>query len=1206
MNSLRYAALLAFALSVCPPYVIGWCAETGKNVQPKRQSWDELMTVDLNAPVEELAPVPDAEARRKAFAERNSPENIERLAKELFNLWDFGEGRTSRNPMTQRLETEKALAAKLFKEKKYDDCLKAFRTYFIHKAEILWNTKPSFVTGNFDGRLSPPLMKKRYGDFVSLLMQNTYQTATTKATFRLGEPGLVHWEWKSKETQNIWDNLKKPEIEYLCGSEFDKLWWKFVDTKDRQYLDKWAMFLDDYCLNHHLQEDLNSLNLDLGKQGAWEAMGFFHALTEISRAVPEGDETLPAPVLARMLLRQLTIIVPQSLYYNRQQSNNHSPGTVGALMRVSEFIFDFNLARTIETEGRRQFENYGTLEARPDGAGPGRLPGYAMFEFKENQSFLEKFRLEDFDWYTPQLNREYRDRLLLRARYMINMYSASGEQIVTHKTDRHTNGFDEMVTYFNRYLPELFDEPAISKIANRIIKNQTQPAWNGRVFVTKGKPIASMGMGSAADDEPEYTSYSYPFDRVHVMSSGWNPKNDQYGVLLGSTVRGYGDSFMKENKACNHFNISAFDRDLFTNGIDYAYNYLSSPVLVDGQQQFNGAGEGPTARRGSGNYGLDPICQDRIHYSADFDIAEGFYDGAYATTGGHDPEYYAPETKLEALKRSLWGVSHRRVVQFVKKHGLWVVTDLMKSEKPREYAQQWWLCEHSKEFPDGFLTEQIETSNEKQFIKSKIENKVNFSMYHFGPSDLDKPGAKIALQYDPVQLKTEEEDKFKGVRMDRLAGREFIQLRGSWKSQGGRSQVVTVIYPRKALDDDIVSLLPLKREDGQVNGFVATLKDGAEVGYIASMENPEALNTQALADALHASNTPVVAEALLVVKETDGRINGTILGCTEIKSKNPASADFEFTSLDHSFETTPINRPIQPVVIEPERNVFVDQIEVTMKTATEGTEIHYTIDGSDPVLSSRLYSGPLTFTSSVMLKTRAFRKGLSKMPPMTPTGTEMSGVNYAVFTQEEYHAPNTWTKNPKSGLNYEYYEAKWPFLLFGPNKTLAPMKRGQVPALFDTTPKGDNKDRAFAFVYDGYLDVPEDGVYTVYAPKEYTNYRPLAGYDLNLSLGYQNNYNEGKLQKLSGGSPRNTWYTATRRHAFGTWTIALKKGLQPIRIYYADIRPGGRLQYLMNDYPSWNVPGLTKIIWDGDVPQLEISGPGINRQPIPKEWLKRE
>jgi hypothetical protein len=1193
-------AAMVCAVACGPLCDVASAAEAAK---PKRQTWDEMMTVDRTAPVEDLPPPADADARRKAFAERNSPENIEKLAKDLFALWDFGERRTSRNPMTQRLEAEKAQAVKLYNDKQYDAALKAYRDYLAHKAQILWNTKPSYVSGSFEQRFVSKVMRQRYDDFVPMLMRDQYQTSITKTTVRLGEPGLVHWEWKPKEVQNLWDNAKRPEIEYFCGSEYDKLWWKFIDTRDRKYLDKWTALLEDYCLNHHLQEDLSALNLDLGKQGMWDTMGFLLALCEISRAVPEGEETIPAPAVARMIVRQAGIVVPQSLFYNRQQSNNHSPGTVGALMRVSEFLFDFRIARTIELEGRRQFENYGTLEARPDGAGPGRLPMYAMFEFRENQPFLEKARVEDFDWYTPQLSREWRDRMLLRGRYMIHMYAPTGELIVTQKTDRHTGPFDDMVRYFNMTLPELFDEPAILRIANRIIRNQTRPAWDGRVFIPREKPMANMGMGTPADEEPAYTSYSYPFDRLHVLSSGWDPKADQYGVLLGSTVRGYGDSFMKENKAANHFNLSAFDRDLFCNGVDYAYNYLSSPVLVDGQQQFNGAGEGPTSRRGGGNYGLDPICQDRIYYSKELDVVEGFYDGAYANTGDHNPEYYDYKAKLEALGRCIRGVSHRRVVHFVKQHGLWIVTDLMKSDPPHEYAQQWWLWKQNKEAPDGFLEEEIQTSQDPQCIKTKAAGRPNFSMYHAGPAELDKPAPASGggLRYDPVGLKPEWVDKFTGTRGDRLEGREFIQLRGSWKSPGGRSQLATVIYSRKAEKDELVSLTPLKRPDGQVNGFTAKLQGGAEIAYAASLEKPEQLK---------AGGMQVLAESLLVVREADGTRHGAVLGCKEPGGDGPKSpvADYAFSPAGPgaAMGPMPIYRPIEPVVIGPERNVFVDQLAVTLDTPTAGTEIRYTVDGSDPTLASRLYTAPLALTSSVVVKARAFRVGLKAMPPPTPTGTEMTGVSMAVFTKEDYHEPATWVKDPKAGMKFEYYEAKWVQLLFGPHAGQAPLRRGSAAGLFDTSPKGENKDRAFAFVYDGYLDVPADGVYTIHAPPEFRNYRPLAGYDLSLWLGYRNTYRDGKLQPVSGGTQRNLWYPATRRHAFGTWSLALRKGPHPIRVYYADIRPGATLQYLQYEYPGWNVPGLTKIVWDGDVPQLDISGPGLKRQPIPKEWLKHD
>jgi len=101
----------------------------------------------------------------------------------------------------------------------------------------------------------------------------------------------------------------------------------------------------------------------------------------------------------------------------------------------------------------------------------------------------------------------------------------------------------------------------------------TRPKRPGTAACTRPgrSPSPTWGTAHPADDEPEFASQSFPYDRIHIPGSGWEPKNDQYGVFLGSTVRGYGDSFMKENKTCNHFNLSAFDQDFFNNGVDYAY-----------------------------------------------------------------------------------------------------------------------------------------------------------------------------------------------------------------------------------------------------------------------------------------------------------------------------------------------------------------------------------------------------------------------------------------------------------------------------------------------------------------------------------------------------------------------------------------------------------------------------------------------------------
>jgi hypothetical protein len=84
-----------------------------------------------------------------------------------------------------------------------------------------------------------------------------------------------------------------------------------------------------------------------------------------------------------------------------------------------------------------------------------------------------------------------------------------------------------------------------------------------------------------------------------------------------------------------------------------------------------------------------------------------------------------------------------------------------------------------------------------------------------------------------------------------------------------------------------------------------------------------------------------------------------------------------------------------------------------------------------------------------------------------------------------------------------------------------------------------------------------------------------------------NNRASGKL---------NEWYPATTRHGYGTWSIALKKGLQPFQAIFVDYRTDGPERL--------NHPGLKlNAMWDGKTPNLTVSGPNLEKQPIPSAWF---
>ena len=133
--------------------------------------------------------------------------------------------------------------------------------------------------------------------------------------------------------------------------------------------------------------------------------------------------------------------------------------------------------------------------------------------------------------------------------------------------------------------------------------------------------------------------------------------------------------------------------------------------------------------------------------------------------------------------------------------------------------------------------------------------------------------------------------------------------------------------------------------------------------------------------------------------------------------------------------------------------------------------------------------------------------------------------------------------------------------------------------LFDLSMK--QTDGPFGIRYRGYLDLPRDGVYTFHPPAELYDIDKDAGYDLRVFIDGQE------------------WFPAPRNHARHRWSVSLAKGLHRFLVIFTDFRRASPKEEYRWGFPR---PGAT---WDGVTPDLRISGPGLDRQPIPSEWLWR-
>ena len=89
------------------------------------------------------------------------------------------------------------------------------------------------------------------------------------------------------------------------------------------------------------------------------------------------------------------------------------------------------------------------------------------------------------------------------------------------------------------------------------------------------------------------------------------------------------------------------------------------------------------------------------------------------------------------------------------------------------------------------------------------------------------------------------------------------------------------------------------------------------------------------------------------------------------------------------FRTTSI---VATPVVRPSGGIYTTAQNVTITSATEGAEIRYTLDGSDPVETSELYSGAIAVDGEVTVKAKAFKTNWVASPMVKETYTIALGA----------------------------------------------------------------------------------------------------------------------------------------------------------------------------------------------------------------------
>ncbi|EDM26393.1 putative alpha-1,2-mannosidase [Lentisphaera araneosa HTCC2155] len=1046
---------------------------------------------------------------------------------------------------------------KLKNDGDYDKALTAFRDYFLTKLRnpqsfgLTTADLSVYSNGNTGlGAWAGPQFDVR-SEPASILKLADQILAGKLAGRDIGKPGTVNWNYPHKKGA-VLDYMSVPDRGLYDFSAFSPLVQAYLISGNRDYVEQYMAYLSDwtdnadYLINQHPCKIPHSTKNDPTRA----FMRLFAAIVN----TPNSDELIEPELFARVIDKLLKYTYSQMAYL---RSNTHNWTPSMAIVIKALLFNEFKISRSLFREGvRRNVEDNAVTQNLRDGTENQQCPWYndnylQVYQFLrliEARSNLPIWRENLWlkEWRTnPRRQNDIREHLMARINYTIKNRTPQNQWPSPWRggDKRHMHLTETRIAMS----PEAFNEPENAKIYQAM----TNPGSGVR---------------------PDLKANWFPYGGYNTIWEGWE-KDSAYGALFCSPVPGaYGAFRSRSNN--NVFGLSAFGADLLIDDTVGHYMYPSSPVQVDGKDQYFHKGihrvKPPSSHKSyQVKAWLEP-SDFRWHSSEKFNLMEGVYQG----------NWYSDAK-----------VKHQRLVQYIRNTPIWIVTDRMHSldNKPHEYKQIWHIPTKPSKYA-AYANEDIVVDAKNNKITATGKGETNetgtmikqpsFSLYTFSNEQ---------LKYDSKLLANNPKNHYQ------ICARKEVYLR--WKGTDS-SQLVSLLIPRQqgVSEAEVFSELKMiKNVDS--TGFSGKLADGRIVEYLSSADDTVELSL---------SNVVANAKSLLVVRTDNGSVNLVVLDCKALSVNGKLIAlkekNVEVSVSDDKTEIINIYRPIKPVEIFPQRNVFMDSLEVSLQSETRDVEIRYTLDNSEPTPQSTLYTVPFTIKATTTVRARAYRKGV-KNNPVVLSGTYATVVSKAHFDKKTAVEPQA-DGGTTVGLKCSYYEGQWQQLWMNLN-ALKPKRTGIAKDVFDLSliPESNPKlttaeaprQKYYALKYEGYIEVPEDGVYTFHAPSEYIYPNVDQGYELNVSVG-------NRMLPFGWNSTRksglNLWYPATSLHAYGNWSIALKKGLHPVKVTYADWRT--------NASELLNEPNTNKYIWDGVKPKLLFSGPGLNKQAIPAEWLKHK
>jgi len=210
------------------------------------------------------------------------------------------------------------------------------------------------------------------------------------------------------------------------------------------------------------------------------------------------------------------------------------------------------------------------------------------------------------------------------------------------------------------------------------------------------------------------------------------------------------------------------------------------------------------------------------------------------------------------------------------------------------------------------------------------------------------------------------------------------------------------------------------------------------------------------------------------------------------------------------------------------KNVFIDKKKVQLKGNFPGSKIYYTLDGTEPGVNSMLYNGPFEITKPLVLKAIEYING------------KRIGLVFTAEYIKEVPKKSEKVDNLKNGISFQY------FLIpesIDSTSQLLDMQENSHGTLETFQFPSKNMPQSFGLIFDGYIKIPETGVYSFSV----------------ISNDGTKLYLNGQLLVDNDGL-----HGSTLRKG----QTALEKGFFPVKLYYFQAGGGSSLEI------RWSGPGI--------------------------------